>query len=305
MHERGLIMIMLVFFHALYGLSLPISKLLLVYTTPLFLTGLRMMGGGLLICIPLTLWSGSFSFFKKQHLFTYAKIALFIVYFKYVFRYLSLAYLSVAKMAFIMACSPFIAVLLSYFWYNEKLSRTKWLSLLLGFLGILPLLIMRGQGEVCLQEFMFISWPEIIAFASIIAHVGGVHFIRTALRNDQSTSPLALNGITALMGGGLALLTACVLEPLPTHHELVMLSGGVLLLIFLSNIVCHTFYMYLVKRYSVTFITFTDFLSTFFSALYGWAFLHEQFSWHYAVSGLVILVALYLFYHQENTYDGI
>ncbi len=293
-------MISLILFHALYGLSLPISKLLLGYSSPLFLTGLRMVGGGLIICVPLVLWSRSFHFFKKEHFFLYCKIALFIVYFKYVFRYLSLAYLSVAKMAFIMATSPFVAVLFSSIVYKEKLNRTQWLSLILGFLGVLPLLILRGKGEMHVHECMFISWPEVIAFASIVAHVCGVHFVRKGLREDRSIQPIALNGITTIMGGTMALLTAFIVEPLPTCHELVMMSGGVLLLIFLSNIVCHTFYMYLVRRYSITFITFTDFLSTFFSATYGWVFLREQFSWHYVISGIVILVALFIFYQQEN-----
>lgn len=293
-------MILLILFHALYGLSLPLSKILLVHSSPLFLTGLRMTGGGLMICIPLLLWSRSFSVFKRDHLLAYCKIALFIVYFKYVFRYMSLTYLSVAKMAFIMACSPFVAAFFSYLWYQERLRRMQWFSLVLGFAGLLPLLIMRGQGEQNLTEFMFISWPELLAFASIVAHVIGVHCVRTTLHKDGAPSPLALNGITAFIGGSFALATAPLFESLPTCHDIVVVSGGVIFLIFLSNIVCHTIYMHLVKRYSVTFITLTDFLATFFSTFYGWLFLHEQFSWHYIASGVVIVTALYLFYRHEK-----
>lgn len=291
-------MLYLIMFHALYGLSLPISKLLLGYTTPFFLTGIRMLGGGIIVCVPLALWLRSFAFFKKNLLGTYCKVALFMVYLKYVFRYISLSYLSVAKLSFIMACSPFVAALFSYIWYQERLTKKQWLSLFIGFFGLFPLLFISGKGEFGLYQCLLISWPEVAAFCSIMAHVYGMVLVRNALRSAQTT-PLALNGITACIGGVLALLTAIFIEPFPSVTTFVGISGGVSVLIVLSNVICHTFYMHLLSRYTVTFITFTDFLSAFFSSFYGWFFLHEPFSWHYIVSAIIIVIALLLFYQQE------
>ncbi len=257
-----------------------------------------MLGGGLLICMPLLICSRGASFFKKELLGLYLKIALFIVYGKYVLRYISLSYLSVAKLSFIMACSPFVAALFCYLSYKERLTRLQWISLCVGFAGVFPLLLITGTGELNLHEFMKVSWPELAALGSIIAHVYGMMLVRKALR-QHAVTPLALNGITACLGGLMALVTAAFVEPMPTVESLVYISGGVCVLIVLSNIVCHTCYMYLINRYSVTFITFTDFLSAFFSSFYGWFFLHEPFSWHYVVSAVVLVSALFLFYKQE------
>ncbi len=293
-------MLSLIAFHALYGLSLPISKTLLQCSSPLLLTTLRMMGGGLLVCIPLFLWDRSMLTITKERLITYSTIAFFLVYLKYILRYISLKHLSVAKIAFIMACTPFVAALFEYFLHKKKLSRMQWLSLGLGFLGVMPLLIMTGPGEFQLEECMMISWAELAILGSMLAHIYGMTLVSKVMRT-HTIKPVILNGMTTLLGGVFACITFMCTESLPSADQVLPMISGVLVLIILSNIICHTFYMHLTRLYSITFITFTDFLSTLFSAFYGWFFLHEPYNNYYLPSAIIIVFALWLFYKNEIT----
>jgi drug/metabolite transporter (DMT)-like permease len=100
-------------------------------------------------------------------------------------------------------------------------------------------------------------------------------------------------------GGLLSLITSYPIEGPVTISDPSAFCKGLLLTIFISNIVCHNIYAGLLKKYSATFMSFTSFLSPLFAALYGWAFFQETITWHFYLSIIIVLIGLYTFYQDE------
>ena len=291
-------MIDIVVLQALFGTSIPISKILLSYCAPFFLAGSRLFLAGLVLLVYNQFYKKRAIVFDTHHLLLYFQIMFFGVYAKYMLRYWSLQYLTAIKMSFIFNVTPFVAAILSFFAFREKITFKQLLGMIVGCLGILPILLTTTTSEQLMGEMLFVSVPELVLLLAIIAHCYGMIIARKLIR--ESNQPVSLtNGIRMIGGGFLCLLTAIVIEgPFPVT-QVVPFTTGIIVLIIISNIICHGWYLQLLKTYSVTFLSFTDFLSPLFTAFYGWLFLHEIVTWHYALSAVLVFVGLYIFYKDE------
>ena len=163
------------------------------------------------------------------------------------------------------------------------------------------LLISSSINDLKSQLFLF-SWAEIGIFAEIAAHSYSLIVMRKMVR-DSNYSASMTNGIRMFGGGILALFTAFFFETVAPITQLGTFLGWLFAIIIISNIVCHNLYIYLLKKYSATFLSFTDFLSPIFVAFYGWLFLNETITWHYAASTVLVLAGLSLFYYDELRAD--
>lgn len=291
-------MLSLISFYALYSTSLPMSKYLLRFSAPLFLAAVRMLLAGTILFVGTFSLRGRTFFIKKEHRWLYIHSIFFGVYLKYLLRNWSLDFMPVAKLAFLLNCSPFIAALFSYLWFKERMSKKQWIGLIVGFFGIMPLVVLKTNQETHLAEFFYVSWPELILFISLVCHTYGLILARQLMR-FEGYSPTFMNASNTLGAGLLAVPTAWALEGWFPVTQPVTFCCGLVMLCLISNVICHTFYYNLVKRYSVTFISFTEFISPFFVMFYGWLFLNEVVTWHYFASGFTVLFGLYLFYQDE------
>lgn len=282
---------------ALFGTSLPISKKLLSFTSPILLTGLRMACAGIVLLLFNLIWRKSLKGFKKELWQYYAQIIVVGVYLRYILRYWGLQYMPAIKTGFLISATPFVAALMSWFFFKERLTTKQWFGLLLGVLAYIPILVTSSPSEVKLGELFFISWPELAIFIAVIAQCYQLAISRRLLREYQHSATVT-NGICMFGGGVLALITAYFVEPLVIHNGW-QFAGWFSLLIIISNVICHNYLLYLLKHYSITFVSFTDFLTPIFIGLYSWYFLGEAVSWNYALGALGILVGLYLFYQDE------
>jgi drug/metabolite transporter (DMT)-like permease len=243
------------------------------------------------------LWQKKASGLDKKYWSYYAQIIIIGVYLRYILRNWGLKYMPAVKMGFLVNSTPFIAALFSYLFFNELLTRKQWIGLALGFLGYIPILLTSSSAEYQLGEMFFVSWPELAIFAAVIAQCYYMTITRRLIRDHNHSASLT-NGIRMFGGGFLALLTAFAFEPMAITHG-IEFSFWLAVLIVVSNIICHNFFLHLLKYYSITFLSFTDFLSPIFTGMYSWYFLKEVISWHYFVGAAVIIVGLYLFYQDE------
>lgn len=290
-------MIPLFFLHALFGSSIPINKFLLSLTSPIWLVGLRMTIAGFLLFIYNKIKKTHF-IFKREHFFFYFQIMFFGVYLKYILRNVGLNYMSSAKMSFLLNITPFFAAFFSYMLCKETLTPRQWVGLVIGFVGILPLLLISSSVGHIVGEFSIISWPDILILGAVASHAYSIIVMRTLVRENNYSAAMT-NSIRMLGGGLLALITAYVCEGTIAIQQPYLFAGWFSVLIVVSNIICHNFYIHLLKYYSATFMAFTDFLSPIFTALYGWLFFHEVITWHYYFSGIFVLCGLALFYYEE------
>jgi len=292
-------MLLIIMLYALWAGSVTASKELLLYTSPMFLTGIRMFLAGLLLLGYQYFHPAKLFRFQWKHLRLYAQIIFFGIFITYNLRFWALSSVSAAKTMFLYNLSPFFSSLYSYFLFNEILTRKQWLGLLVGCVGFIPILMTSSTGEASLGEFFFISWQEAAIMLSVAMHSYSWIIMRKLVK-DKNYSPMMVNGICMSAGGLLALVTSFYFDGtfFPVTNVL-RFTGLLSFIIIISNIICHNLYGYLLRKYTATFLAFAGFLGPPFAAFYGWFLKNEVVTWHFYVSCIIVFAGLYLFYKDE------
>lgn len=286
--------------YALFASVFTIAKTGLLYVQPFFLVGSRMLlAGVILLAYQLAFNRQSFSFGKK----TWGRIfllAFFNIYLTNVFEFWGLRYLTSFKTCFIYSLSPFLSALFSYFLLSEKLSGKKWMGLLVGFFGFLPILLNHSSSEEQTGYFLFFSWAELAVMIAVISSVYGWILLKQLVNEDQ-LSPLTANGTSMFIGGILALGHSYAVEdwnPFPVTNYPIFFECAILLTI-ISNLICYNLYGSLLKRYSATFMSFAGSTTPLFTALFGWLILGEVITLAFSLSFFIVLFGLLLFDQDE------
>lgn len=291
-------MLLIIILYALWASSVTASKILIQYSQPIFLTGIRMFVAGILLLCYQFFFTKHQVEFKRSHLKDYAQIIVFGIYATYILRFWALESVSATKAMFLFNLSPFFSTLYSYFFLNERLSRTQWAGLLLGFIGLIPVLLTASKGEFALGEFYFISLQELAIIVSVAMHSYS-WIIMKKLVHDRTTSPMFINGICMTIGGVMALITSLCVEGFAPVTNIVYFASVLAFVIVVSNIICHNLYCYLLREHSATLVSFGGFLGPPFAALYGWLLFNESITWHFYVTSGIVGLGLFLFYKDE------
>jgi drug/metabolite transporter (DMT)-like permease len=290
-------MTFIILLQALFATSFPMGKYLMNFASPLFLSGTRMLLAGSILLIYEYFRSSTAFHLQKKHLWTFFQITVLGMYATYALRLYALRVLPVWKVSFFYNFSPFLTALFAYLLFNQKLSLKQWMGLSIGFIGMIPILISSTPAEASIGE-SFISWYEIFLIISVSLHCYSWILIQKLVRYKNYRTSI-VTGICMASGGFISLVNAFILEGTPNVSDPAAFCKGLLIMIFVSNILCHNIYAGLLKNYSATFMSFTSFLSPIFAALYGWAFFQEKISWHFYVSIIIVLAGLYIFYQDE------
>lgn len=308
-----------------------IGKFALVYSQPIFLIGMRMTLGGILLLAFVKLFHKDQWKFKKEHFWLFAQIALIHIYLSFILEFWSLKYVTSSKAAFMFNLSPFITALFAYIFFREAMSWQKWIGLIIGFIGTLPIIFdTEPAAEMATKHFFgVLSIPEIALLISATAGVYG-WIIMKKLVVEKHYSPIFVNGIGMFFGGLAAFLTSFGLEQKPLLRsalcptisaaanaqstapwfsacwaDFFAFMGYVLLLILVANIIFYNFYGFLLKKYTPTFLSLVGLLCPVFTAFLGWIFLGETVTWKFFVSLVIILLGAYIFYKDELQEQGL
>jgi drug/metabolite transporter (DMT)-like permease len=291
-------MTLVIFLYALFGSSFPISKMLLNYTTPIFFLGSRMTVAGILLITYQYIRDKHKLIIHKSHYLYFIQLIAIGMYLNYLLRFWALSQMPSAKVSFLFNFSPFFSALYSYFLLNERISRIQWVGLGIGFIGLAPIMMTTSLSEQKLGEFFFISWQELATLGSVALHSYCWIIVRTLVKEKHYT-PMMVNGIGMISGGILALITSYYFDGLFPVSNPVMYAKWFVVIVIISNIICHNLYAYLLRHYTATFMSFAGFLGPLFSALYAWGLLNETITWHFFASAVLVFIGLYLFYREE------
>jgi drug/metabolite transporter (DMT)-like permease len=286
--------------YALFATVFIICKSALEYTEPLFLVGSRMaVAGGLMLSYQL--WADRQQFaLIKEHAWKLFALAFFNIYLTNACEIWGLQYLSSAKTCFIYSLSPFFAALLSFWFFEEVVSKRKWVGLLIGFIGFYPLIMDKGAAEELAGSFWLFSWAEMAVTVAALSSVYGWILLKQVVSSGR-ISFLTANGVSMLLGGLIALVHSAAVEgwdPVPVSSWAPFIQCTLLLLI-VSNLLAYNLYGFLLKRYSATFVSFAGFTTPLFTAALGWYFFGDQVTASFMLSALVVFCGLYLFYQEE------
>jgi len=293
-------MALILLLYALFASSFAMGKVLLNYTTPVFLVGSRMFLGGIILLTYQYFSPNQRFYFKKKHIWLFIQIVLFGIYFNYLLRFWALNSLDSFKTCFIYNLSPFMSSIYSYYFFKEKITKRQMIGLIIGFIGLIPILLTTSSTEQALGEVAFISLPELSVIVSVALHAYSWIVMRKLVR-DKSYSPTMVNGLTMTAGGLLALITSVFSGSFLQVTNIIPFSGWLLIVVIISNIICYNIYGNLLKKYSATFLSFAGFLSPLFAALFGWGLLGEKITWHFFASSFLVFIGLYLYYKEENS----
>lgn len=291
-----------IFMYGIWSSVFSLAKIALQYSPPIFLTGFRMVLAGVLLLGYLAITKrSSFQMNRKQWI-SIGFLALFSIYLTNVLEFWALQYLTAAKACFIYSLSPFFAAFFSYLHFGEKINRTKALGLVIGFLGVIPVLATQTGSEDLLNAFAIFSWPSLAIIGAAMSSVYGWVLLRLVVK-DQMISPVMANGSSMMIGGILAFIHSFFSDswnPTPiTPGGLTPFLGWTLGMTFVSNIVCYNLYGMMLKKFTATFLSFIGLLSPIFASLHGWIFLHEPISGLIFLSTGIICIGLWIVYAAE------
>lgn len=291
-------MVVIVLLYALLASTFVFAKFALDYAAPIFLIGFRMTLAGSLLLSYLFLFKRNKFSIKKEDRFLFLRVAFFHIYLAFLSEFWALQYVSSSKTNLIYSLTPFIAATLSYFLLKEKLSIKKIFGMVLGIAGLCPILFLHSNSEIG-GDFLNISIPEIVLLVAVVSASYAWFDIKKLMTKGYSL--LMINGIAMLVGGIGAFCTSFATEGFDRApvSDWPSFLKFVLCLIVLSNVIFYNLYGYLLKKYSITFLTFAGFLCPVFGTFFGWFFRDESITWQYWASLCTIGVALYIFYREE------
>jgi drug/metabolite transporter (DMT)-like permease len=310
-------MFLIVLLYALLASTFTLGKSALDYGQPFFLIAVRMFVGGSILLGYQYFADRSKFYLRTKDFFLFTHIFVFHIYLAYMLEFWALDYLPAATVGLIYNISPFITAIFSYFLFKERLSSKQRIGLLIGFFGLLPIVMQQTPEEVVVGRF-FVSLPEFALFISVAAACYGWIVMKKLL--DRGYTPVMVNGVGMIVGGFMALLTSLWWEGMPTIQSaqaeglirpyLIEMLGAhgagialfawyTLLLVLVANVIFYNLYGELLKKYSATFLSFVGFITPLFAALFGWMMQGEVVTWHFFASVILVTFGLYVFYQDE------
>ncbi|MCK4934479.1 MAG: EamA family transporter [Simkaniaceae bacterium] len=293
---------LVVLMYATWSSIFSLGKIALQYSPPVFLTGFRMLFAGILLVGFLAIRKPKSLKVGKKLIFPLIILSFFSIYITNILEFWGLQYLSAAKTCFIYGLSPFIAAILSYIHFKEKINGRKLFGMMIGFAGFIPVLLMQSGSEDLFSAFSFLSWPEIAIMGAAFFSIYGWVLLRMVVKDD-AISPLLANGYSMLLGGTLALFHSTFVEswnPLPiASGQTSAFISIVLVITLVSNILCYNLYGYMLKKFTATFLSFMGLLSPVFASFSGWLIIGERPSWVIFASTGVVSLGLFVIYKAE------
>lgn len=294
-------MLLTVLLYALFASLFGLSKETLNHCEPFFLIGSRMAFAGLLLLAHQWIYNRQGFRFSRAHILHLFALGFLNIYLTNVAEIWGIQHMASSKACLIYSLSPFLSATIAFLVLKERLSSKKLFGLLVGFMGLIPIFIIQSPSESGLTGIFLISKAEIALLTAVLGSVCGWILLKKLIHEYKDT-PLMANGMSMLLGGGLALLHSYFSgeswTPMPIVNTLPFIKNTLLMCI-ISNIVCYNLYGYLLKRYSTTFMSLAGLITPFFAAFFGWYFLDETISWHYFTSISIFSMGLLLFYQEE------
>lgn len=238
-------MISVLLLHLLSTFSL--SQALLAHLSPLLLMALRMLAGGALMFGALAKRNMLVKI-EKKHGLDFAQVIVFALLVPYYLRYWALSVDSSTSYWYFSGL--FITYALSIIFAIEAFSILKTIVIALSYASLYAVL-----------GFPHLSFglPEGVMIASVISFTYGWIIIRRLIV-EYAYEPLVVNGFTMFVAGIISASFCSVSEPLVISGDIMRCMILLIAIILISNVLVHTWYMALLKKYSLTFIQLCSFI---------------------------------------------
>jgi drug/metabolite transporter (DMT)-like permease len=285
--------------YAILASTFTIAKVAVGYADPLFLIGVRMIVSAPLMFLVHGVQKNSSFKIAKSDIRIFILVSLFHVFLPFVGEFWALQFMSSAKTAITYSLTPFIAAVLSYFVLRKKISSKQTLGLVIGLLGLLPILVSGDEVDLLQGEFFFVSMPEIVLLIAVTSSSYAWFLVSDLMKKGYGIS--YINGIAMFLGG---LLSLCVWyvssgDTSPIRGDINDFLIWTALLVLVANVISYNFYGWLLKHMSITLMSAIGFLCPLFASFYGLVLLNEELGYTHLVALLMVGVGIWLFYREE------
>ena len=225
---------------------------------------------------------------------------MFNIYLTNFFELLGLNGMSSSKACLIYSLSPFLTSVFAYVLLKEKLNKIKFIGLFVGFSGLFPLLFFKTLQENYSKNLFIFSYFELFLIMSVIFSVFGWIYLKKILKYGYSF--VFANSLSMILGGSFILLSSFLIgeiwNPIPVSNFKIFFIYTIVTSI-ISNLICYNLFGYLLKHFSVTFMTFFGLITPFFAIFFGYIFLNEPVTWYFFLSLFLFFIGLVIFYKEE------
>ncbi len=213
----------------------------------------------------------------------------------YALHYWGMTFISGAMTAIIVGSSPLIAALLShYFLHNEQLNRKKGLTLILGFMGVVTVILSRNPfSDVGINELAGII---LVFIATSVGIVGNM----VSAKIKTNLTPMQLNAVQLGSGGIMLLVLGSCIYGLPDYSTPgLKFYVSLAWLTFVSTAAC-SLWIAVLRRpgTKVSDINVWKFVIPVSGACLSWALLPGEAADIWQVSGMVLVAVSVAVYNK-------
>lgn len=284
----------------LFATTFVFGEAAISYVSPIFLVGVRMLFASVLLSAYQFVLNRSSLRLRSKDIPLIIITSIFLMYITYAVEFWSFQYISGAKVALIWNLSPFFTALIAYFALKEIMTVKKFLGLVIGFLGFIPVLVAPTAEEAGMISLLNITWPEFLLALSVMGAAYGWILFRHVM--DRGYQPLVINAYAMCVAGILCLITSYFLEgpwdPVPVYN-MIFATGYTIYLTVVGNVICFNLYGYLLKRYSTTYLSFCGSMTPLFAAIIQYFYLGKAVGIPFIVTLILVSFGLYIFYQEE------
>lgn len=276
---------LLLFVIITWGYSWVLMKIGLRFMEPLTFAAYRCGIGGLAM-LPFLYMKG-FSFPKGEKWLNYIIVGLFQTTGMFGFMLYGMKLVTAGKTSVLLYTMSIWTCLLGHFYLKEKLSISRWLGALSGFLGILFILgwdaIVNQDAEILFGEFLILIGSVSWAISNI--------WVKKNMMNEDT---YLVNGIQLLVG-----TVGLVLLALPTegleHVKWTWVSTSIVLFTgVVASTIDFTIWFYLLKKLDTYTVTVSVMLVPVLGLFFDWLQLGMRLDIGIIVGCVLILVGIYL-----------
>ena len=290
-------MFLLLMFYSIVASVFTFGKQLTCYAAPFFAIGVRLAPGGIIFL------AYFYCFERKNFAFKSSYIPLIVGYALTafgmdIFRLISLRYVPASNAALIFCTGPLIAAFFSWLFLREQFDKHQILALIIGVIGMLPLLMADSKIGSIDNTITLIAYCGILLSTLSKVLCG----IISKLLVEEQECPLSFClGWGMLIGGIVSFIGSLLFEPwnpVPVYNLKPALEL-MTFLFFTHTLIAYPLYSYLVTQYTVTLVTFGQLSVPFIAAILTYLFYGQPIGIPFFISLVILSGSFWLFYKEE------
>lgn len=280
-------MLLLVLFNIILVVVFILTKKFCFVASPAFFTGVRFGTGGLFfLAITKDTWKSFLEFVVQEIRWIFYIVIGFAG--GDIVRTQALKVIPSSHASLLATGAPFVALVISYVLLNEPITRRKILGLVIGILGLFPLLSKKIMDAQVPVDFLTSYILFIISVALIVT--GGIYSKKLSAKGHDLRTLLA----AVLLGVGLCSITTSAFCDVWNEGFFSLLRQNwleIVVFIGVQNVLGFYLYNYLIKRNSVTIVTFSNLLIPLFTSLVLWWYQLETLDYQFFLAFGMLTIA--------------